>query len=258
MLYWDNKQQLLVKYGMANSSKIGWTEATWNPVTGCSKKSDGCKNCYAERMAHRLKLTGTAHYKNGFEVTEHHDSLSVPLKWKKTKTIFVCSMSDLFHDKVSKEFILKVFDVMNTAHWHKFLVLTKRPERLLELNKELPWSPNIIMGVTVESDKYTSRIDLLKKCGAKARFLSLEPLISPILKLDLSGIDWVIVGGESGRYARPMPEEWVLDIREQCKAQKVPFFFEQWSGFNKHNRGNLLQGQVCQEYPAMLKPDTLF
>ena len=248
----------MIEYVMSSTSKIGWTEATWNPVTGCSKKSDGCRNCYAERVAYRLKLTGTAHYKNGFEVTEHPDSLSVPLKWKKPKIIFACSMSDLFHEKVSKEFILKVFDVMNRAHWHKFLLLTKRPERLLELDKDLPWTSNIIMAVTVESEKYKYRIDLLKKCGAKARFLSLEPLISDISQMDLSSIDWVIVGGESGTKARPMHEEWVLDIKKQCADQNVPFFFEQWSGFNKHNSGNLLQGQVCQEYPNILKPDTLF
>ena len=170
MYLWDKPLQLIVKYGMANTSKIGWTEATWNPVTGCSKKSDGCLNCYAERVAHRLKLTGTAHYKNGFDVTEHLDSLSVPLKWKKPKTIFVCSMSDLFHEKVSKEFILKVFDVMNHAHWHKFLVLTKRPERLLELDKDLPWTSNIMMGVTVESEKYKFRIALLKTAALRPSF----------------------------------------------------------------------------------------
>lgn len=243
---------------MANTSKIGWTEATWNPVTGCSKKSDGCRNCYAERVAYKLKLAGTPQYKNGFEVTKHPDVLSIPLKWKKSKVIFVCSMSDLFHDKVSKEFILKIFEVMNRDYWHKFLLLTKRPERLLELDKDLPWTSNILMGVTVESAAYRHRIDMLKKCTAKAKFLSLEPLLSAIPNMDLSGIDWVIVGGETGSAARPMQEEWVLDIKNQCAEQNVPFFFEQWGGGGPNQYEHLLKGQAYQEYPEALKSDTLF
>jgi len=243
---------------MSENSNIEWTQATWNPVTGCSKISIGCQNCYAERMAKRLKAIGSPHYKNEFEVTEHEDALTIPLKWKKPKLIFANSMSDLFHEKVSKEFILKVFDVMNHANWHKFQILTKRPVRLLELDKDLPWTSNILMGVTVESDAYKHRIDLLKKCGAKTKFLSLEPLLSNISDLNLSGIDWVILGGESGPNARKMQENWVLSVKEQCAAQKVPFFFKQWGGVDKSKAGRLLQGKPYEEYPAILKPDTLF
>lgn len=243
---------------MSISSNIEWTQATWNPVTGCTKLSLGCQNCYAERMAKRLHAMGAAHYKNGFNVTEHMDALDIPLKWKKPKLIFANSMSDLFHKDVSKEFILKVFEVMRRAHWHKFQILTKRPERLLEMDKDSHWAPNILMGVTVEHSDYKYRIDLLRKCGAKTKFLSLEPLLSDIPELDLHGIDWVILGGESGPNARPMQERWVLNIKTQCNAQIVPFFFKQWGGVNKNKNGRLLQGQRYEEYPSIFKPDTLF
>lgn len=243
---------------MSTSSNIEWTQATWNPVTGCTKLSLGCQNCYAQRMAKRLQAIGASHYKNGFEVTQHTDALDIPFKWKKPKLIFANSMSDLFHREVSKEFILKIFDVMRRTNWHKYQILTKRPERLLELDKELPWAANILMGVTVESAEYKYRIDLLRKCRAKTKFLSLEPLLSDIPDLDLSGIDWVILGGESGPNARKMQESWVLSVKEQCLAQKVPFFFKQWGGVNKKAAGRQLQGQLYEEYPSILKPDTLF
>ncbi len=243
---------------MANTSNIEWTHATWNPVTGCNKISLGCQNCYAQRMAKRLQAIGAPHYKNGFEVTQHEDSLQIPFRWKRPRLIFANSMSDLFHEKVSKEFLLKIFDVMRRANWHKYQILTKRPERLLELDKNLPWAANILMGVTVESAAYKYRIDLLRKCGAKTKFLSLEPLLSDIPNLDLRGIDWVILGGESGPNARKMQESWVLSVKEQCAAQGAAFFFKQWGGVDKRETGRLLQGRLYEEYPAILKSDSLF
>ena len=243
---------------MANTSNIEWTHATWNPITGCNKISLGCQNCYAQRMAKRLQAISAPHYENGFEVTQHEDSLQIPFRWKRPRLIFANSMSDLFHKEVSKEFILKIFDVMRRANWHKYQILTKRPERLLELDKNLPWAANILMGVTVESAAYKYRIDLLRKCGAKTKFLSLEPLLSDIPNLDLRGIDWVILGGESGPNARPMKESWVLSVKEQCAAQGAAFFFKQWGGVDKRETGRLLQGRLYEEYPAILKSDSLF
>lgn len=235
---------------MSTKSKIEWTELTWNPVTGCTKISPGCKNCYAERMARRLKAMGQPNYKNGFQVTMHEQSLELPLRWKKPKTIFVNSMSDLFHKDVKDEFIKKVFDVMQKADWHRFQVLTKRPVRVLELNDELPWMSNIWMGVSVENRDYTIRIDQLRKTGAKIKFLSLEPLLGSLHDLDLTGIDWVIVGGESGPGARPIDPSWVIDIRDQCKRAEVPFFFKQWGGTNKKKTGRLLEGRTWDEMPV--------
>jgi len=243
---------------MANTSNIEWTHATWNPITGCNKISLGCQNCYAQRMAKRLQAISAPHYENGFEVTQHEDSLQIPFRWKRPRLIFANSMSDLFHKEVSKEFILKIFDVMRRANWHKYQILTKRPERLLELDKNLPWAANILMGVTVESAAYKYRIDLLRKCGAKTKFLSLEPLLSDIPNLDLRGIDWVILGGESGPNARKMQESWVLSVKEQCAAQGAAFFFKQWGGVDKRETGRLLQGRLYEEYPAILKSDSLF
>ena len=195
---------------MATKSTIEWTESTWNPVTGCNKISSGCKHCYAERLAKRLKAMGQANYKNGFKLTLQPRMLELPLSWKKPQTIFVNSMSDLFHKNVPLEYIQQVFDVMKRASWHRFQVLTKRADRLAELSAELEWSPNIWMGVSVESQKYVHRIDDLRQTGAKVKFLSLEPLLGALKNLDLSEIDWVIVGGESGYGARPIKEEWVL------------------------------------------------
>ena len=236
------------------ASKIEWTDATWNPVTGCNKISPGCKRCYAERMSRRLKATGMAKYRNGFEVTLHPDTLDIPLRWRKSRSIFVNSMSDLFHDEVPDEFVRQVFAVMEQAHWHRYQVLTKRPERVAELNAELPWPAQIWLGVSVESADYVHRIDLLRETGAAVKFLSLEPLLGPLPALNLEGIDWVIVGGESGPGARPMQEAWALDIRDQCLAAGVAFHFKQWGGVFKKRNGRELDGRTWDEMPAIATP----
>ena len=235
---------------MSKNSSIEWTESTWNPITGCSKISSGCKNCYAERMAKRLKAMGQTNYRNGFKVTTHPHTAELPLKWKKPQTIFVNSMSDIFHELVHKTFILKLFDVMNKANWHLYQILTKRSERMLELNSEIPWAKHIWMGVTVEDADYKFRIDDLRKTKANIKFLSFEPLIGNIGKVNLKGIDWVIVGGESGPGARPMKEEWVLEIKRQCVNYNVPFFFKQWGGFRKKKNGRVLLNKTWNEMPA--------
>lgn len=235
---------------MATKSNIEWTESTWNPLTGCTKVSPGCKNCYAERLAMRLQAMGQPNYVNGFELTMHEHALELPLRWKKPQTIFVNSMSDLFQEDVPIEFIQKVFEVMRRAYWHRFQILTKRSERLLELSPQLSWAPNIWMGVSVENQDYTFRIDHLHETGAKIKFLSLEPLLGPLHELDLEQIDWVIVGGESGPGARPMLKSWVVDIHKQCKKAKTPFFFKQWGGRNKKKTGRELDGRTWDEMPA--------
>lgn len=234
---------------MAQGSGIEWTESTWNPVTGCNKISPGCKHCYAERMAARLHAMGQANYRNGFALTLQPQMLEIPLRWRKPQTIFVNSMSDLFHDDVPLDYIERVFDVMRRAHWHRFQVLTKRANRLAELSPRLTWSPNIWMGVSVESDKYCARIDALRATAAAVKFLSLEPLLGPLHRLDLRGIDWVIVGGESGPDARPMDPAWALDLRDQCRRAHVPFFFKQWGGTNKKLTGRVLDGRTWDEMP---------
>lgn len=235
---------------MATNSGIEWTESTWNPLTGCTKISPGCKHCYAERMAKRLKAMGQPNYVNGFKLTMHEHVLEKPLEWKKPQIIFVNSMSDLFHKDVPLEFIQRVFDTMKRAHWHQFQVLTKRSERLAELSPYLEWTDNIWMGVSVENEKYTFRIDDLRKTGAKIKFLSVEPLIGPISKMNLKGINWVIVGGESGPGARPLEREWVVSIRDQCLKAKVPFFFKQWGGVQKKKTGRLLDGRTWDQMPV--------
>jgi protein gp37 len=237
---------------MGQKSEIEWTESTWNPVTGCSKISPGCANCYAERMSRRLQAMGQPNYKRGFELDIHEHTLELPLQWKKPQTIFVNSMSDLFHRDVPLSFIEKTFDIMNQASWHNFQVLTKRSERLFELNQFLNWQENIWMGVSVENENYIHRIDDLRMTGAQVKFLSLEPLLGPIPELDLFGIDWVIVGGESGPGARPMREEWVLEIRDQCLKSKVPFFFKHWGGFHKKKAGRSLEGQIWDQMPMAI------
>lgn len=236
---------------MAQSS-IEWTESTWNPVTGCTKISPGCKNCYAEKMAKRLRLMGQPNYRNGFKLTLQPRMLPLPLSWKKSQTIFVNSMSDLFHKDVSLEYIQEVFDVMARAHWHRFQVLTKRADRLALLSPMLNWAPNIWMGVSVESQKYVERIDHLRTTGAKTKFLSLEPLLGPLVNIDLHDIDWAIVGGESGPRARPMRLDWVTDIREQCLSAGVAFFFKQWGGVNKKKTGRILDGRTWDEMPTVV------
>ncbi|MEK4479579.1 phage Gp37/Gp68 family protein [Paenibacillus sp. FSL R5-0876] len=236
---------------MAGSSHIEWTEATWNPVTGCSKVSEGCKNCYALTMAKRLKAMENPRYVNGFDVTLHHDLIEMPLRWKKPKKIFVNSMSDMFHENIPLDFIKEVFKVMNEAHWHTFQILTKRSQRLLDVSAELKWTDNIWQGVSVENNRVTDRIDHLRQTPAKVKFLSCEPLLGSLPNLNLDGIHWVIVGGESGARARPMKEEWVYEIRDQCVEQKVAFFFKQWGGVQKFRNGRLLDGRTWDEYPEV-------
>jgi protein gp37 len=234
---------------MSTNSSIEWTSSTWNPLTGCTKISPGCKHCYAERMARRLQAMGQPNYKNGFNLSLHEDSLQLPLGWKKPQTIFVNSMSDLFHEEVPIEFIYLVFQVMRQANWHNFQVLTKRSAHLAELSHMLPWSPNIWMGVSVETADYACRIDDLRKTKAHTKFLSLEPLLGPIPELNLEGINWVIVGGESGPHARTINPAWVIDVRDQCQKAHIPFFFKQWGGFNKKKNGRELEGRIWSEMP---------
>jgi protein gp37 len=234
---------------MALDSSIEWTESTWNPLTGCTKISPGCKHCYAERMAKRLRAMGQGNYKRGFRLAVHEHALNLPDQWKKPRTVFVNSMSDLFHSQAPAEFILKVFDVMCRAPRHRFQVLSKRSERLRELDPHLPWRPNIWMGVSVENADYAYRIDHLRETGAHTKFLSIEPMLGPLPQMRLDGIDWVIVGGESGPRARPMDPAWVVDIRDQCLKSGVPFFFKQWGGANKKKAGRRLQGKVWSQMP---------
>jgi protein gp37 len=236
---------------MGQNSAIEWTEATWNPLTGCDKISPGCTHCYAERMSMRLRLMGQPNYRNGFELTLHPHALEIPLKWKKPQRIFVNSMSDLFHKDVPADFIQQVFATMRRASWHRFQILTKRSDRLAELSPSIDWPANVWMGVSVESADYAFRIDHLRGAGAAVRFLSVEPLLGPIERLDLRNIHWVIVGGESGPGARPMEEAWVLGIRDQCRAAGVPFFFKQWGGVNKKKAGRELQGRTWDEMPTV-------
>lgn len=239
---------------MAINSSIEWTESTWNPVTGCTKVSPGCKHCYAERMALRLQAMKQPNYTDGFKLAMHRHALGLPLGWKKPQTIFVNSMSDLFHEDVPLSFIVEVFDVMRRAPWHHFQILTKRSARLLELNSELEWPENVWMGVSVENADYTYRIRHLSSTGALVKFLSLEPLLGLLPNLDLSGMDWVIVGGESGPKARPIDRAWVMDIRDQCQQSAVPFFFKQWGGVKKKKTGRLLDGRIWNELPGIARP----
>lgn len=238
---------------MALKSSIEWTESTWNPVTGCNKISPGCKFCYAERMAKRLKAMGSENYKDGFKLSVHESALYLPLTWKKPQTIFVNSMSDLFHKDIPVNFLMRTFEVMNKADWHIFQVLTKRSDILLKRNPQINWTENIWMGVSVENQNYTYRIDHLRETNAHIKFLSIEPLIGPINNLDLTNINWVIVGGESGPGARPMEESWVLRIRDICKESKVPFFFKQWGGVQKKKNGRLLKGKTWDQMPKLKK-----
>lgn len=236
---------------MATSS-IEWTEMTWNPTVGCTKISAGCKFCYAEVMARRLKGMGQDKYKEGFKVVKPHpESLNIPYTWKSSKVVFVNSMSDLFHEDIPIDYIIAVFKVMNDNPQHVFQVLTKRAERLYLLNKKLKWTHNIWMGVSVEDARVIERIDFLRKTSAKVKFLSLEPLIGPLTKLRLSKIDWVIVGGESGHKPRPMNVDWVLDIQKQCIKSNTAFFFKQWGGKNKKESGRILNGRTYDEMPAI-------
>jgi len=236
---------------MSHDSSIEWTHATWNPVTGCTKVSPGCKNCYAERMAKRLQAMGVPQYRNAFALTLHPDTLNVPLRWKRPRLVFVNSMSDLFQQKIPLEFIQRVFDVMVEGSQHQFQVLTKRPELALKYAAHLPWPRNVWLGVSVENPLYVHRVHSLRAIPAKIRFLSLEPLLDPIPRLPLRGIHWVIVGGESGPGARPIKEPWVTQIRDRCLCHGVPFFFKQWGGVNKKRTGRMLEGKLWNQMPEL-------
>lgn len=235
---------------MANGSRIEWTESTWNPVTGCTKISPGCKHCYAERLAKRLQAMGQRNYAAGFELTLQEHMLELPLRWRKPQTIFVNSMSDLFHAEVPLTYIQRVFQVMKLAHWHRFQVLTKRAGRLAEISPLLDWPQNVWMGVSVEQRRYLHRIEELKTTGAGTKFLSIEPLLEDLGKFDLRGIDWVIAGGESGPGARAMQADWARGIRELCGEHQVPFFFKQWGGTRKKKNGRVLDGVTWDEMPV--------
>lgn len=237
---------------MATASNIEWTEFTWNPVTGCLKLSQGCKHCYAERMAKRLEAMGSRRYKNGFSPTLHWDLVDAPKSWKKPRLVFVNSMSDLFQDDVPEEFIARVFDTMCETPQHTFQILTKRSERLRDLAQRLPWPKNVWMGVSVEDSRVEKRVVDLAAVGAAVRFLSCEPLIGPLEDLPLQNIDWVIVGGESGPRAREMRPEWARSIRRQCRSFGVPFFFKQWGGVRKDLSGRVLDGRVYDEMPRIV------
>ena len=235
---------------MGENSAIEWTDATWNPVTGCTKVSPGCKNCYAERLALRLQAMGTRRYRDGFRVTLHPDQVSLPLRWREPRRIFVNSMSDLYHEDVPERFVRDVFDVMVRAQRHVFQILTKRAERLAALAPSLPWRPHIWQGVSIENAAYTRRIEYLRRVPAAVRFLSVEPLLGPIPELPLEGIDWVIVGGESGPRHRPVDPRWVRDIRDQCVRAGVPFFFKQWGGRTPKSGGRILDDRTWDGMPA--------
>jgi protein gp37 len=236
---------------MATQTTIEWTDMTWNPLTGCTKISPGCKHCYAERMANRLQAMNSPRYQAGFSLTLHDDLVTLPETWKAPRRVFVNSMSDLFHDHVPVEFIQQVFATMNRCPQHQFQVLTKRAERLVEICGELPWSENIWMGVSVENQDYAHRADLLRQVPAHIRFLSVEPLLGRIRRLPLDGIDWVIVGGESGPGARRIETAWVEEIYDQCRTANVPFFFKQWGGVHKSRAGRELFGRTFDEMPAL-------
>ncbi len=235
---------------MPAHSAIEWTEVTWNPVTGCTKISEGCKHCYAERMARRLQAMGVEKYREGFSVAVHEAALDAPLKWRRPRLVFVNSMSDLFHRSVPSAFIEAVFDVMNRASRHTFQVLTKRPRRAVALNKKLRWSPNIWLGTSIENERWLERLAVLRETGAQTKFLSLEPLLGPLPGLDLRSVDWVIVGGESGPGARPMEADWVREIRDNCFQHDVPFFFKQWGGVFKKRTGRTLDDRTWEQMPA--------
>lgn len=239
------------------TTSIEWTETTWNPVTGCSKVSPGCRHCYAERMAKRLQAMGVRNYRDGFEVRVHEHMLTMPIGWAKPRMVFVNSMGDLFHEEVPVDFIRRVFEVMQRTPRHTYQLLTKRAERLAEIAPSLSWPDNVWMGVTVESNEYLQRVEHLTQVPAAVRFLSIEPLLGPLPDLNLDGINWVIVGGESGPGARPMQKEWALGIRDCCLEQGVPFFFKQWGGTRKKQAGRTLENRTWNQMPPPSSPNFL-
>lgn len=237
-----------------STSKIEWTDSTWNPLTGCTKISEGCEHCYAERMAKRLCAMRNPNYVNGFHISLHPEILELPLKWKTPQMIFVNSMSDLFHEQVPDSFIFEIFSVMGKADWHIFQVLTKRALRLEKMSDKLPWRENNWMGVTVESNSHQDRIENLRNTSAYVKFISFEPLLSPIVSPNLSKIDWAIIGGESGPGARPIDPEWVRNLQRECRKQKTKFFFKQWGGVNRKKTGRVLDGQTWDDMPEVPFP----
>lgn len=232
-----------------SQSKIEWTDTTWNPITGCTKISEGCQNCYAEVFSRRLKAMGNRRYLNGFNLTIHRDLFYEPLKWKTPRRVFVNSMSDIFHEDIPDDLILELFSIMNEAEKHTFQILTKRSERLLKMSTRIKWTKNIWMGVTIESNEYYSRCDDLKNTEAFIKFISAEPLLSELSEIDLSGIDWLIVGGESGPGSRVIEKEWVEDLKNRSEVLSIPFFFKQWGGVRKKKNGNELNGKIYMEFP---------
>jgi protein gp37 len=235
---------------MADNSRIEWTEATWNPVTGCSKVSPGCAHCYAETFAERWRGLPGHPYQQGFDLRLWPERLEVPLRWRRPRTIFVNSMSDLFHEEIPAEYVAEIFDVMQRADWHVFQILTKRPERLEALADDLPWPPNVWMGVSIENRRFVHRADYLRRTPAQTKFISAEPLLGPLEGLDLSGIDWLIAGGESGPRHRPMDVEWARDLRDRCVEENVAFFFKQWGGIRSKSGGRMLDGRKWDELPT--------
>ena len=236
---------------MSTRSAIEWTDVTWNPVTGCTKISHGCRFCYAERMSKRLLAMGVEKYKEGFSPAVHEAALGEPFRWRRPRLVFVNSMSDLFHKRVPAMFIETVFDVMNRASQHTFQVLTKRPGRVVQLGRRLRWTPNIWLGTSIESERWLGRLARLRDTDAHTKFLSLEPLLGPLLGIPLQEIDWVIVGGESGPGARPMDIDWVRDIRDNCLQNGVPFFFKQWGGVFKKKAGRTLDSRIWDQMPEL-------
>ena len=235
---------------MADNSKIEWTQASWNPATGCDKVSPGCAHCYAETFAERWRGVPGHPYSQGFDLTLWPQRLDIPLRWRRPRLVFVNSMSDLFHEEIPDEFIAEVFEVMGRAHWHTFQILTKREERLAEIAPSLEWHPNVWMGVSIENRRYVERADILREVPSAVRFISAEPLLGPLDGLDLDGIDWLIAGGESGARHRRVREEWLLDLRDRCLGENVAFFFKQWGGVRSKTGGRLLQGRTYDEMPT--------
>lgn len=246
---------------MANGSKIEWTESTWNPTTGCTKISEGCKNCYAERMSRRLKLMGVKKYEKNFKFSQHKNELELPLRWKKPRKIFVNSMSDLFHEESDFTFVAKCFKVMTTARHHIYQILTKRPEKMLEYSKMherffgKKIEDHIWLGTSVENRRNIHRIDSLRKIDCPIKFISFEPLIGSVGNVNLSGIQWVIIGGESGPNFRPVKEFWIQDIITQCEEQNVKIFFKQWGGIRPKSGGRVINGKTYDEYPLRGKKE---
>lgn len=236
-----------------SKTSIEWTQLSWNPVTGCTKVSPGCENCYAERMALRLKAMGQPNYTNGFKLTIHDKMAEMPLSLRRPKSIFVNSMGDLFHENVPIVFIERIVDVIRRSWWHKFQVLTKRSKRLIEINKYIDWPDNLWVGVSVENKDYLWRIDHLRKLNTRNKFISFEPLLGSLETADINGINWVIVGGESGPKARPIDERWVMHIKDLCISLEIPFFFKQWGGVNKKRSGRLLGGRTWDGLPRIIQ-----